>query len=151
MEEEETSRADNLPTAPDLDKTPSVQDQQDEMPVDMVINEQVMGDMEPNQPEDIANNLQNMELGDNIDQQMVPLSFSRPSTTTISQAAVHAKVSQMVEDSGWCSFSNLCPPASTSRGEAAITFHLLQLEKEGKVITSQEEAYGDIKVKLNGE
>eukprot|EP00092_Neocalanus_flemingeri_P017179 GFUD01018580.1.p1 GENE.GFUD01018580.1~~GFUD01018580.1.p1 ORF type:complete len:560 (+),score=197.09 GFUD01018580.1:2-1681(+) len=80
-EEEEDSRADNLPTAPDLDKTPTVQDQQDEMLVDMVINEQVMGDMEPNeqvmgdmepnQPEDIANNLQDMELGDNIDQQMV--------------------------------------------------------------------------------
>eukprot|EP00092_Neocalanus_flemingeri_P007005 GFUD01007563.1.p1 GENE.GFUD01007563.1~~GFUD01007563.1.p1 ORF type:complete len:133 (-),score=43.14 GFUD01007563.1:143-541(-) len=132
------------------------------MPVDMVIdeqvmgdmvpNEQVMGDMEPNQPEDIANNLQDMELGDDIDQQMVPRSFSRPPATTISQAAVHAKVSQLVEDSGWCSFSNLCPPASTSRGEAAITFfHLLQLEKEGKVITSQEEAYGVIMVKLNGE
>eukprot|EP00092_Neocalanus_flemingeri_P026355 GFUD01028571.1.p1 GENE.GFUD01028571.1~~GFUD01028571.1.p1 ORF type:complete len:567 (-),score=207.89 GFUD01028571.1:217-1917(-) len=148
-EEEEDSRADNLPTAPDLDKTAAIQDQQEEMQVDKVINEQVMGDMEPDQPEDIANNLQDMELGVDIDQLMVPRS---PPTTTITQSAVHAKVSQLVEDSGWCSFSSLCPPTSTSRGEAAITFfHLLQLEKEGKVMTSQEEAYGEIEVRLNGE
>jgi len=44
-------------------------------------------------------------------------------------------------------FSSLCPPDSTSRSVAALTFlRVLQMEKNGEVRTVQEEQFGDISV-----
>ena len=66
-----------------------------------------------------------------------------------SKATVLGKVTQLTEESGCSCFSSICPPTSTSRMEAAITFfHLLQMEKEGHLVSIQEQMFEDIKFEL---
>ena len=66
-----------------------------------------------------------------------------------SQTTVLGKVSQLTDGAGRCCFSSICPPSSTIRIEAAVTFfHLLQIEKEEKLVSSQEEMFGDLTYEL---
>jgi len=65
---------------------------------------------------------------------------------TVNEEEVHTKVNEQV-GSGLCTFTTLCPTDSTSRKGAALSFfHLLKLEKEGIIKTSQDEAFGEIKI-----
>merc|ERR1719369_1345900 len=65
---------------------------------------------------------------------------------TVTEEEVHTKVNEQV-GSGLCTFTTLCPTDSTSRKGAALSFfHLLKLEKEGIIKTSQDEAFGEIKI-----
>jgi len=78
----------------------------------------------------------------------VPNSDLAPmSSNLVSQATVEDKLCTLVEAEGFCFFQDLCPPTTTKRREAAVTlFHLLQMEKEGKVVTTQEDSFSAIKV-----
>jgi len=78
----------------------------------------------------------------------VPNSDLAPmSSNLVSQATVEDKLCTLFEAEGLCFFQDLCPPTTTKRREAAVTlFHLLQMEKEGKVVTTQEDSFSAIKV-----
>jgi len=123
-----------------LDLSPTVQEG-NQQEVDMVIAQQ----------DPFANDLQNMEIDEDPGQQPINSTAFSPlpvsPSPTISQDTVQAKLTQLADGNGFCLFSTLCPPTSTRRGEAAVTFLLLlQMEKEGKVTTKQEEDFGDIKI-----
>ena len=68
---------------------------------------------------------------------------------SVSQATVLSKLTELSLGQGCCLFSDLCPPTSTTRREAAITFfHLLQMEKEKKVSNIQDDKSNTIKIEL---
>merc|ERR1719427_970141 len=125
----------------DLSPTMPEGNQQEEMEVDTVIAQQ----------DTKADDLQNIEYDEDPGHQPINFAAFSPlpvsTSPTISQDTVQAKLAQLADGNGLCLFSTLCPPTSTRRGEAAVTFlHLLQMEKEGKVITKQEEDFGDIEI-----
>ena len=115
-----------LPPVEDLDHTPVLHQEQHqvEMQLDVEINDMNLDQLQVDQP---------------------LLSPPLSPTPLSSQATVLGKVTQLTDESGSCCFSSICPPTSTSRMEAAITFfHLLQIEKEGHLVSSQEQMFADI-------
>ena len=73
---------------------------------------------------------------------------SLPLSLPVPRDSVEMKLAGLLIETEYCYFSDICPPSTSNRREAAGTFfHLLQMEKERKIVTYQEEVYGPIKVK----
>jgi len=143
----EVIREELLPPVNNLDHTPVVPEE--ELCQDVWQQAENIKQLFDEQ-DDLANNIHNIQL-DDINEYQQPSTANLPYVPSISQATVLAKVSQLTEyGSGFCYFSSICPPSSTSRIDAAITFfHLLQMEKETVLVSSQEEVFKDIKYKMS--
>ena len=72
-----------------------------------------------------------------------------PPPSLVTRDTIKTNLSSLFTEKEFCFFSDLCPPSTSSRREAAGTFfHLLQMEKERKIVTSQEEDFGPLRVQI---
>jgi hypothetical protein len=110
-------------------------------------NQEVIQDLQPpHQEEDLFQGLFGV---DDHHLQRSPSPTPLSPGPSVSQATVQSKLTELSLGQGWCLFSDLCPPTSTTRREAAITFfHLLQMEKEKKFSNIQEDGSDPIKIEL---
>jgi hypothetical protein len=112
-------------------------------------NQEVIQDLQPPQQEDDL--FQGILGVDDHHLQRSPSPTPLSPGPSVSQATVQSKLTVLSLGQGWCLFSDLCPPTTTTRREAAITFfHLLQMEKEKKVSNIQEDGSDTIKIELTG-